>query len=153
VPGLGLEGRDLMWKRDQSVTSPDAAPVAPAEPEARTPPARPPNPAGPAGRTGNDLGQSVVIKGELSGSEDLTLRGLMEGTISLPAHTLTVGAQADVKADISAKAVVVQGTVNGKVSAADRIEIQATGSVIGDVTSPRLVIADGGSLRGKVEMS
>jgi cytoskeletal protein CcmA (bactofilin family) len=105
------------------------------------------------GRTGNDLGKSVVIKGELSGSEDMTLRGQMEGTISLPAHTLTVGPQAEVQADISAKSVVVMGAVRGKVSAGERLEILATGSVTGDVTSPRLVIAEGGSLRGKVEMA
>lgn len=77
----------------------------------------------------------------------------MEGSISLPAHTLTVGPQAEVKADITAKAVVVSGVVTGKVSAGDRVEIQSTGSVTGDVTSPRLVIAEGGSLRGKVEMT
>lgn len=104
-------------------------------------------------RRANDLGKSVVIKGELSGSEDLTLDGQMEGSISLPAHTLTVGPQAEVKADITAKAVVVSGLVTGNVSAGDRVEIQSTGSVTGDVTSPRLVIADGGSLRGKVEMT
>jgi len=101
----------------------------------------------------NDFGKSVAIKGELSGSEDLTLGGQMEGTISLPAHTLTVGPQAEVRADISAKAVVVMGSISGTVSAGDRVEIRATGSVIGDVTSPKLVIADGGSLRGKVEMT
>jgi len=100
----------------------------------------------------NDLGTSVAIKGELSGSEDLTLGGLMEGTISLPAHTLTVGPQAEVKADISAKTVVVMGSISGTVSAGDRVEIRATGSVTGDVTSPKLVIVDGGSLQGRVEV-
>jgi cytoskeletal protein CcmA (bactofilin family) len=99
-----------------------------------------------------DLGKSVVIKGELSGSEDLTLHGHMEGKISLPDHTLTVGAQAAVKADIAAKAVVVVGAVTGKVSAKDRIEIRSTGTVTGDIVSPRLIIAEGGNLRGKVEM-
>ena len=100
-----------------------------------------------------DLGKSVVIKGELSGSEDLTLGGHMEGSIKLPAHTLTVGSHANIKADISAKAVVITGTVIGNVMAADKVEIQATGSVTGDVVSPRLVIADGGYLNGNVKMS
>ena len=99
----------------------------------------------------NDVGKSVVIKGDLSGSEDMTLQGQMEGSISLPAHTLTVGQEADVKADIVAKSVVVLGTVLGKVLAGDRVEIRPTGSVTGDVTSPRLVIADGGILSGRVE--
>jgi cytoskeletal protein CcmA (bactofilin family) len=105
-----------------------------------------------AERFGVDLGRSVVIKGELSGSEDLTLHGQMEGKISLPEHTLTIGAQAEVKADIAAKAVVVVGAVTGRVSAKDKIDIRSTGTVTGDIVSPRLVIAEGGNLRGKVEM-
>ena len=99
-----------------------------------------------------DLGKSVVIKGELSGSEDLTLCGQMEGSIRLPAHTLTIGSHANIKAEISAKAVVITGAVTGNVMAADKVEIQATGSITGDVVSPRLVIADGGCLNGNVKM-
>jgi cytoskeletal protein CcmA (bactofilin family) len=142
-----------MWKRDQAV-----APVP--QPEPHVEPAR--VPSAPASemrvvgssvdRSGQDLGKSVVIKGELSGSEDLTLHGQMEGKISLPDHTLTVGPQAEIKADIAAKAVVVVGIVTGRVSAKDKIDIRSTGAVIGDIVSPRLVIAEGGSLRGKVEM-
>jgi cytoskeletal protein CcmA (bactofilin family) len=142
-----------MWKRDQA--------VAPApQPEPHVEPVRVPAAPAPemrvvsssAERAGVDLGKSVVIKGELSGSEDLTLHGQMEGKISLPEHTLTVGPQAEVKADIAAKAVVVVGVVTGRVSAKDKIDIRSTGTIIGDVVSPRLVIAEGGSLRGKVEM-
>jgi cytoskeletal protein CcmA (bactofilin family) len=99
-----------------------------------------------------DLGKSVVIKGELSGSEDLTLYGQMEGSIRLPDHTLTIGPHADIKADISAKAVVIMGAVTGSVTAGVKVEIRATGSVTGDIASPRLVIADGGCLRGRVSM-
>jgi len=105
-----------------------------------------------ADRTALDLGKSVVIKGELSGSEDLTLHGQMQGKISLPEHTLTIGAQAQVKADITAKAVVVVGMVTGRVSAQDRVDIRSTGTIAGDIVSPRLIIAEGGTLRGKVEM-
>jgi len=105
-----------------------------------------------AERAGIDLGKSVVIKGELSGSEDLTLHGQMEGKISLPEHTLTIGPQAEVKADISAKVVVVIGMVTGRVKATDRIDIRSTGTIAGDIVSPRLLMAEGGSLRGKVEM-
>jgi cytoskeletal protein CcmA (bactofilin family) len=99
-----------------------------------------------------DLGKSMVIKGELSGSEDLTLCGQMEGSIKLPAHTLTIGAHASIKAEIAAKAVVITGAVVGNVVAVDKVEIQATGSITGDVVSPRLVIADGGVLNGKAKM-
>jgi len=101
---------------------------------------------------GQSVGQSVSIKGDLSGSEDMVLHGKMEGRISLPNHMLTVGTQAAVKADIAARAVVVKGVVTGNVTAAEKLEIQSNGSVMGDVVSPRLVIADGGSLQGKVEM-
>src|SRR5436190_24317783 len=95
-----------------------------------------------------DLGKSVVIKGELSGSEDFTLYGQMEGSIRLPDHTLTIGPHADIKADISAGVVVIMGAVTGTVTAGQRVEIQATGSVTGDIASLRLAIADGGRLRG-----
>jgi len=143
-----------MWKRDQA--------VAPApQPEPHVENARVPGAPAPemrvvsssVDRSGIDLGKSVVIKGELSGSEDLTLHGQMEGKISLPEHTLTIGAQADVKADIAAKAVVVIGKITGRVTAKDKIDIRSTGTILGDIVSPRLIIAEGGSLRGKVEMS
>jgi len=99
-----------------------------------------------------DLGKSVIIKGELSGSEDLTLYGQMEGSVRLPDHTLTIGPHADIKAQISAKAVVILGAVTGNVTAGEEVEIRATGSVTGDIASPRLAIADGGHFCGRVEM-
>ncbi|MCA1561880.1 MAG: polymer-forming cytoskeletal protein [Acidobacteria bacterium] len=99
-----------------------------------------------------DLGKSVVIKGDLSASEDLTLYGQMEGSVSLPGHTLTIGPHAEIKAAIAAKSVVILGAVTGNVSARERIEIQTTGSVTGDVESPRLAMEDGGSICGKVQM-
>jgi cytoskeletal protein CcmA (bactofilin family) len=99
-----------------------------------------------------DLGRSIIIKGELSGSEDLTVCGQIKGSITLPEHTLTIGSDADIKAEISAKTMVVMGAVTGNVTAGDRLEIQATGFVTGDIATPRLVIADGGRLHGKVHM-
>ena len=134
-----------MWKRDQSVTPPSAHGNQSAE-------------AAPVDRRSEeklvmDLGKSVVIKGELSGSEDFTLYGQMEGSIRLPDHTLTIGPHADIKAEISAKAVVIMGAVIGNVTARERVEIRATGSVTGEIRSPRLAVADGGYLRGRVEMT
>ena len=132
-----------MWKRDQSVTPPSARgdmPAKPAPADSRSPE-----------KIVMDLGKSVVIKGELSGSEDLTLYGQMEGSIRLPNHTLTIGPHADIKAEISAKAVVIMGAVTGNVAAGEKVEIGASGSVTGDIASPRLAIADGGCLRGRVE--
>lgn len=105
------------------------------------------------GRIVMDLGKSIVIKGDLIASEDLTLYGKMEGSVTLEGgHTLTIGRHADIRAAIDAKAVVVQGTVTGNITAREKIEIQTTGIVAGDVNSPRLAIADGASLRGKVDV-
>ena len=133
-----------MWKRDQAVTPPSASRDQSAKVAAAN--------SSSTEKVVMDLGTSVIIKGELSGSEDLTLYGQMEGSVTLPDHTLTVGPHANIKAAISAKAVVIMGAVTGNVTAKERIEIRATGSVAGDIDSPRLAIADGGSLCGKVQM-
>ena len=100
-----------------------------------------------------NLGDSVFIKGELSGSEDLTLCGQMEGSVKLPDHTLTIGPNAKIDAEITAKSVVVTGVVVGNVTATERVAIEGTGSVTGDIVSPVLAVADGGFLRGRVDMS
>jgi cytoskeletal protein CcmA (bactofilin family) len=134
-----------MWKRDQSVT-----PASGPRDQSAAPTASADNTS--SEKVVLDLGTSVIIKGELSGSEDFTLHGQMEGRITLPDHTLTIGPHADIKADIAAKAVVIMGAVTGNVTAAEKVEIGVLGSVTGDITSPRLAIADGGFLRGKVEM-
>jgi cytoskeletal protein CcmA (bactofilin family) len=89
----------------------------------------------------------------LSASEDLTIHGQMEGRISVPEHTLTIGIRADVQADVAAKSVIVLGKVTGNVTVGERLEIGVNGSIRGDVTAPRLAIADGGTLRGRVEMA
>lgn len=105
------------------------------------------------GRLVMNLGTSIVIKGDLSASEDLTLYGRMEGSVTLHGgHTLTIGRHADIRAAIDAKAVVIQGAVTGNVTAREKVEIHTTGSVAGDVSSPRLAIADGASIRGKVHV-
>jgi cytoskeletal protein CcmA (bactofilin family) len=96
------------------------------------------------------LGKSVMIKGELSASEDLTLYGQMEGTVALKDHTLTIGPDADIRAQVTASVVIVTGSVTGNVTATKKVEIRATGSVQGDVTSAALVIQEGGRLQGKV---
>jgi cytoskeletal protein CcmA (bactofilin family) len=99
-----------------------------------------------------NLGKPLFIKGELSGSEDLTLYGQMEGSVKLPEHTLTIGPHAEIKAEIDARTVVIMGAVIGNVTASDTVQIQATGSVTGDIVASRITIADGGCLRGRVEM-
>ena len=98
------------------------------------------------------LGRSIVIKGEVAGSEDLTLNGEVEGSIRLPAHTLTVGADARIHAQVFAETVTVLGAVIGPVTANGKIEIRSTGSVDGDLIAPRIAIHDGAHFCGRVEM-
>jgi cytoskeletal protein CcmA (bactofilin family) len=99
-----------------------------------------------------NIGKSITIKGDLSGNEDLQIDGSVEGRIDLPNNQLTIGAEGRVKAEIHAKSVIVIGHVTGNLSAADRIHVEATGIVDGDVKAPRLVIQEGAMLNGAVEM-
>lgn len=99
-----------------------------------------------------NIGKSITIKGDLSGNEDLQIDGSVEGRIDLPNNQLTIGAEGRVKAEVHAKAVIVIGHVTGNLSAADRIHVEATGIVDGDVKAPRLVIQEGAMLNGAVEM-
>ena len=100
-----------------------------------------------------NIGKSIVIKGDLSGNEDLVIEGRVEGKVDLPNNRLTIGAGGQVQAQVHAKNVVVVGRVAGNVSASERLEIQASGIVEGDVKAPRLVVAEGAVVNGSVEMS
>jgi cytoskeletal protein CcmA (bactofilin family) len=99
-----------------------------------------------------NIGKSVVIKGELNGSEDLTIEGQVEGTIQLRDHILTIGPNGKIKAQVFAKAVVVLGEVTGNVTASEKVDIRDNGSVDGDIISPRVAIAEGAHFRGSVDM-
>ncbi len=100
-----------------------------------------------------NIGKSITIKGDLSGNEDLQIEGTVEGRIDLPNNQLTIGAEGRVKAEVHAKSVVVIGHVTGNLSAVERIQVEATGIVDGDVKAPRLVIQEGAMLNGSVEMT
>ena len=99
-----------------------------------------------------NIGKSVVIKGELNGSEDLTIEGHVEGTIQLREHVLTIGPNGRIKAQVFAKAVIVLGEVTGNVTASDKVDIRDNGSVDGDIVAPRVAIAEGAHFRGSVDM-
>ena len=98
------------------------------------------------------IGKSIVIKGELSGGEDLTIEGQVEGKIKLHDHVLTVGSSGRIKAQVVAKAIVVLGHVAGNLTATEKVDIRETGSVEGDVTAPRVAIADGSHFLGSIDM-
>jgi len=99
-----------------------------------------------------NIGKSVVIKGELNGSEDLTIEGHVEGTIQLKDNVLTIGPNGKIKAQIFAKSVIVLGEVSGNVTASDKVDIRDNGSVDGDLIAPRVAIAEGAHFRGSVDM-
>jgi cytoskeletal protein CcmA (bactofilin family) len=103
-------------------------------------------------RTPASLGPSLNIKGDLIGHEDLKLEGKIDGSISLGGHRLNVGSTAHIHADITAREVVVAGEVIGNVNAPDRIELKKGGSVVGDLTTNRLVIEDGALFKGTIEI-
>lgn len=98
------------------------------------------------------IGKSIVINGELSGSEDLTIEGRVDGKIELRDHVLTVGSNGRIKAQVSAKAIVVLGQVTGNLTATEKVDIKESGSVEGDIVAPRIAIADGSHFRGSIDM-
>ncbi len=100
-----------------------------------------------------NIGKSISIKGDLTGNEDLVIEGKVEGKVELPNNQLTIGANGQVKAEINAKGVIVIGRVAGNVRGTERVEIQATGVVEGDVAAPRLLIAEGAVVNGSITMS
>ena len=143
-----------MWKRDEEVRPASGHPALPQSPA--------PTAAGPSGARPEashnmekdivNIGKSVVIKGELNGSEDLTIEGHVEGTIQLRDHVLTIGPNGRIKAQVFAKSVIVLGEVTGNVTASDKVDIRENGSVDGDIVSPRVAIAEGAHFRGSVDM-
>jgi cytoskeletal protein CcmA (bactofilin family) len=98
------------------------------------------------------IGKSVMIKGELSGSEDLYVDGQVEGTINLLGNNLTVGPNGQLRADVHAKGVIVQGKVEGNIQASERAELTKSAIVVGDVATQRMAIEEGAYLKGKVDM-
>jgi cytoskeletal protein CcmA (bactofilin family) len=144
-----------MWKRDEAVKPTTGQPASPA-PVASTPSASTSAAPQPESRRIErdmvNIGKSVVIKGELNGSEDLTIEGQVEGKIELKDHVLTIGPNGKIKAQVYAKAVIVLGEVNGNVTASEKVDIRDGGSVDGDIVAPRVAIAEGAHFRGSVDM-
>jgi cytoskeletal protein CcmA (bactofilin family) len=98
------------------------------------------------------IGRTLVIKGELSGSEALYIDGRIEGKIIMPESRVTIGRNGKVDASIVAREVVVMGKVNGNLECADRVDIRSEGSVIGDVATARISVEDGAVLKGGIQV-
>jgi cytoskeletal protein CcmA (bactofilin family) len=144
-----------MWK---PTNQPSSNPTPSPEPQrSYTPPAEPltaPRPASPALNTQEQatLGKSLVIKGEVTGSESLYIDGRVEGSINLPGNRVTVGRNGVVSANISAREIVVLGKVRGNMTASDRVDIRGEGSLTGDVVAQRISIEDGAYFKGGIDI-
>jgi len=145
----------MTWMRQKPDSEPSSAPAPTASsnpPARRSTPPPPTREAQPGtGKTVN-IGPSVNIKGTLSGREDLTVDGKVEGKITLKEHVLTIGSNGQIQADLQAKAVIVHGKVAGNITAEDKVEITSSGTVHGDIRAPRVALADGAMFRGAVDM-
>ena len=145
-----------MWKREEGGSSSESkidlqsgvAP-SPSKVEGRRVEKNRVSSSGPAIVT---IGKSIVVKGELSGKEDLTIEGRVEGKVDLSEHVLTIGPNAKLKAQVSAKSIVVIGEITGNIAASERISIREEGSVEGDIAAPRVAIAEGATFRGSIDM-
>jgi len=151
-----------MWKRDDAVKpappgggpaaagtgqSPNNVNTSPAPEAARSSDAARGMEKGPV-----NIGKSVVIKGELTGSEDLTIEGHVEGKIELRQNVLTIGPNGRIKAQVFAKSVIILGEVTGNVIASEKVDLRDNGSVDGDIAAPRVAIAEGAHFRGSIDM-
>ncbi len=150
-----------MWKPNQAGSNLPSTPE-PTRPSAPTPasfessapkptPGAVTSPAIPSGEQAT-IGKSLIVKGEVSGSESLYIDGKVEGTINLPGNRVTVGRNGQVAANILAREVVVLGKVRGNVNASDRVDIRSEGSLTGDVAAARISIEDGAFFKGGIDI-
>jgi cytoskeletal protein CcmA (bactofilin family) len=105
-----------------------------------------------AGQTAAVLGRSVTVRGELSGNEDLLIEGQFDGTIDVRGRCLTVASGSQVKANIQARRADIHGSLSGNVSASEKIELRKTAHVAGDLVAAGVLIEDGASFKGSIEI-
>ena len=145
-----------MWKPANPQTTPGAPapePPRPSQPAAATPePAPTPARTTAASQDQATIGKSLVIKGEVSGSESLYIDGRVEGAINLPGNRVTVGRNGIVSANITAREIVVMGKLKGNLAAQDRVDIRSEGSLTGDVVAQRISIEDGAFFKGGIDI-
>lgn len=140
-----------MWKKEDAeriAARPDPAPSF----ERGTPPsferATPPSSLGDRAT----IGRSISIKGEVNGDEDLLIQGRVDGSVALKQHAVTVGPEGEVKADIGARVITVEGSVEGNLTAQEQVILRTSARVQGNITAPRVVLEDGARFRGGVDM-
>lgn len=143
-----------MWKpANQTNTVPAPSP----EPQRYTPvtpePPVAPRPTAATPQEQATLGKSLVIKGEVTGSESLYIDGRVEGSINLPGNRVTVGRNGVVSANINAREIVILGKVRGNMTASDRFDIRSEGSLTGDIVAQRVAIEEGAFFKGAIEIT
>jgi cytoskeletal protein CcmA (bactofilin family) len=127
-------------------------PLVAAAPAAAPQPKEPPKPSEPHRGDVGHIGKSVQIRGELTGSEDLYLDGEIEGSIDLRDHTLIIGPNGKIKAGITARDLVLHGRIEGNVTASGRVELRKSSTLIGDISTQRIVIEDGAYFKGAIDI-
>jgi cytoskeletal protein CcmA (bactofilin family) len=148
----------VMWKPTNQPATPSSRPNEPERPAAPAPivsasePAAPPRPVSTSTADQATIGKSLVIKGEVTGSESLYIDGRVEGSINLAGNRVTVGRNGVVSANINAREIVVLGKVRGNLTASDRVDIRSDGSLTGDVVASRISIEDGAYFKGGIDI-
>src|SRR5262245_58603797 len=148
-----------MWKPNNPSNPPGVGAQPASEPVRPVPVGNTPETAGPqraaapvVNQEQATIGKSLVIKGEVTGSESLYIDGKVEGSINLPGNRVTVGRNGQVTANINAREIVVLGKVRGNLNASDRVDIRSDGSLTGDVVAARISIEDGAFFKGGIDI-
>jgi cytoskeletal protein CcmA (bactofilin family) len=148
----------MWWEKKSRGTGPQEAKdspstILPSHPETSLTELVPRNVEMPTANSNHTvLGRSMVLHGDLMGKEDLLIEGQFQGTINLPENCMTVGAGGEVKAEVHARQVIVQGALTGNISAGERIEIRKTGHVVGDLVAAAIAIEDGAFFKGSIDI-
>ena len=138
-----------MWKKDEeskptaNVTTVSGTVSPPKQSKKSSPPGLDPA----------TIGSSITIKGDVTGDEDLYIQGRIDGTVNLKQHNVTVGPEGRVKANISGRTVTIEGEVNGDVRGQEQVSLRSSSTVNGDIVSPRVVLEDGATFLGSIDMS
>jgi cytoskeletal protein CcmA (bactofilin family) len=146
-----------MWKKEdaklQGVSDSPSAPGISSKAPSISPTGTPLSSSAPpiSSRAAACISQGIKIKGEVTGSEDLFVDGLVDGKLNLTNGSLTIGPNGSVKADVNAREVIVRGKIEGKVTGRDKVQLWSTGQITGEVQTESLSIEEGALLKGKVE--
>ncbi len=133
-----------MWKKDEApAKTPATGPEDPGQPQ-RSPSRKP-------SVEQATIGRSITIKGEVTGEEDLLIQGRVDGSVNLQQHTVTVGPDGVVHADIAARVITVEGSVEGNLLADEQVILRSSARVEGDIAAPRVALEDGAGFRGGVD--